>query len=415
MDALSSREPLALVFNCHVNGLGIIRSLGERGVPVLALDHNPRAIGLASRYATKVICPNPEESESKFISFLVTLGGKLWQKGVLYPTNDTWLIAVSKNRERLEPFYTLPFSGWDVIKRCTAKAEMYALAEEAGVPIPRTLVLRDLQQAEASRSDIPFPCIVKPSSPWSFPKELGSRVMSFSTWPELQSWLAANNDRIVREGIRVVVQEKIPGDARELYTFASYSDPFGTVVAHAVIRKIRQHPAEAGTIRIGEIVREERVVELGRRLVERIGYYGLANVEFKKDPRDSVFRLMEINPRSGMSNYLVTKAGANLAYLSYCDAIGRRRPNSASGSPGDVGQVWVVLWTALYDIVRRAVRHPLSAEVLKGSLEDLWMLLRRCKVFAVCSLRDPLPAAAFFWWNVRSLIRRDWNEQRDIR
>lgn len=403
------------MFNCHVNGLGIIRSLGEKSVPVLALDHNPRAIGLASRYATKAICPNPGIDESGFIEFLVDIGSKLRHKGILYPTNDTWLIAVSKHRERLEEFFRLPFSDWEVIKRCAVKEVMYRLAEEAGVPVPRTLVVGDLHQVVACRDEIVFPCVVKPSSPWLFPKELGRRVNAFSTWPELRRWVEANEESILQNEIRIVVQERIPGDAGGLYTFASYSNRSGSVIDYAVIRKVMQHPPEAGTIRMGEVVREEGVVALGRRLIEHMRFHGLANVEFKRDPRDGTFKLMEINPRSGMSNYFATRTGHNLAYLAYCDAIGEGRASAASGSPDRVGQVWVVFWAVLYDLVRRVVRHPLKAEVLRRSLGELWMMLRRRRVFAVCSLRDPLPGAAFFWWNAQRVIRRDWDEQRDLR
>ena len=40
------------------NGPGLIRSLGQAGVPVLALDPDPGATGFSSRYVTyAAICP----------------------------------------------------------------------------------------------------------------------------------------------------------------------------------------------------------------------------------------------------------------------------------------------------------------------------------------------------------------------
>ena len=40
------------------NGPGLIRSLGQAGVPVLALDPDPGATGLSSRHVTyAAVCP----------------------------------------------------------------------------------------------------------------------------------------------------------------------------------------------------------------------------------------------------------------------------------------------------------------------------------------------------------------------
>jgi D-aspartate ligase len=405
---LSSTEPVALVFNCHVNGLGIIRSLGEMGVPVLALDHDPQALGLASRYAARAVCPNVQEDESAFISYLIDLGSKLRTKGVLYPTNDAWLVAVSKCRELLQPYFVLPFAKWELIERCVVKPKMYALARDAGVPIPKTVVVSGLQRLEASKKEIPLPCIVKPASPWEYPAQLGMRVRGFSTWDALRTWFGLNDATITREGVALVVQELVQGRTEDLYTFASYSDRAGKVIGHGVIRKVSQHPPDAGTIRMGEVVQEDRIVELGTTLLERIGFHGLANVEFKRDARDGEFKLMEINPRSGMSNYFVTRAGCNLAFLAYCDALGRKIPGLASrGSNSGFGHIWLVLLPVLSDMLRRAIRHPLSGYAARTTLKEIKLMLTRRKVFGVASWRDPKPGWSYLVWALkRALLGR---------
>ena len=48
----SSEMPAALVFNCHITGLAVARSLGRRGVPVIGLDRDENGYGLHSRYTT---------------------------------------------------------------------------------------------------------------------------------------------------------------------------------------------------------------------------------------------------------------------------------------------------------------------------------------------------------------------------
>jgi predicted ATP-grasp superfamily ATP-dependent carboligase len=43
------------------------------------------------------------------------------------------------------------------------------------------------------------------------------------------------------------------------------------------------------------------VANLSRRLLAAFGYKGCSHVEFKLDPRDQSYRLMEINARAGLS------------------------------------------------------------------------------------------------------------------
>src|SRR4051794_41952705 len=87
-------RPSALVFNCHITGLAVARSLGARGVPVVGLDPDGGGYGLQSRHiAARGWCPNVLTDEAAFIAFLVDLAGQLEQPAVLFPTNDEWVMA----------------------------------------------------------------------------------------------------------------------------------------------------------------------------------------------------------------------------------------------------------------------------------------------------------------------------------
>ena len=48
----------AIVMNMFYTGLGIARSLGERGIPVIGLTAEHGIYGNFTRYARKVFCPN---------------------------------------------------------------------------------------------------------------------------------------------------------------------------------------------------------------------------------------------------------------------------------------------------------------------------------------------------------------------
>ncbi|MGB1526204.1 MAG: hypothetical protein ACPG9N_01380, partial [Miltoncostaeaceae bacterium] len=64
------------------NALGIIRSLAREGVPVMATDHDPRAMGLLSRHARKVVLADPVAHPDAFVEELEVLGRSLDARGV---------------------------------------------------------------------------------------------------------------------------------------------------------------------------------------------------------------------------------------------------------------------------------------------------------------------------------------------
>src|SRR5215831_10607088 len=132
-------RPAAVVFNSHITGLAVARSLGRRGVPVIALDRDPKGYALASKYATvTALCPNVLEDEEGFIQYLLDLGKVLDRPGVLYPANDEWVLAVNRHRDRLQQYFLIPFSGPEIVEPVLDKARLYRTATELAIPIPQT-------------------------------------------------------------------------------------------------------------------------------------------------------------------------------------------------------------------------------------------------------------------------------------
>ena len=105
---------------------------------------------------------------------------------------------------------------------------------------------------------------------------------------------SARNDA---EPFEPMVQELIPGGDDELYTVGSYIDAAGTVLGLFSGRKLRQSPPGIGTCRVGEAVWVQEAVDAALRLLRAFNFQGVSQVEFKRDPRDGRFKLMEVNPR----------------------------------------------------------------------------------------------------------------------
>lgn len=108
----------AIVFNVLFNGLGVIRALGENGIPVKALDSNKKAVGRYSKYTSNFqTVTDPSLDDKKFINELIEIGKKSDSKPVLFPTNDVWSIAVSKYKKELEKYFLIYNPDYSVINK----------------------------------------------------------------------------------------------------------------------------------------------------------------------------------------------------------------------------------------------------------------------------------------------------------
>jgi D-aspartate ligase len=308
----SSRDrPVAIVAKCGwVNGLAAIRSLGRRAVEVLALDYQPSALGFESRYATPVLCPDPLTAESRFIEFMLALGDDLGGAVPIFPTNDELLNAVGRNRETLGDRFLYPFPGWDLLGPIQTKRFQVERARALGVPHPRT--------SYEPTGDLGFPVLVKPSDPAPFQRAFGVHSFRCETIDELE---AAYQRALPYDPL---VQELVPGGDDALYTLGAYVSADGEALGMFCGRKLRQTPPGAGTCRVGESVWVDEVVEHGLRYLHGLGYYGLAQVEFKRDARDGEYKLMEINPRLWQWHGLAAACGVDLVDLAHRELLGER-------------------------------------------------------------------------------------------
>jgi predicted ATP-grasp superfamily ATP-dependent carboligase len=123
-----------------------------------------------------------------------------------------------------------------------------------------------------------------------------------------------------------MVQELIPGGDDTLYTVGSYVSREGVPLGVFSGRKLRQTPPGVGTCRVGEAVWMQEAVDAAMRLLKEFGYFGLSQVEFKRDHRDGRFKLMEINPRLWQWHGLAGACGVDLPRIAYEDLVGQAPP-----------------------------------------------------------------------------------------
>ncbi len=358
-----------------VNGLGAIRSLGRAGVPVLALDHRASALGFRSRYCLGLRTPHPEDEEEGFVEFLAELGEDLGTPAPIFPTHDDGLRAVARGRDRLGERFLYPFPPWERLAPIQSKRDQLAAASAAGLAVPETRYPRSPAEAAAASDELGYPVLVKPSEPVGFRRRMGRQAFRCTDRAEV--------GRAYEQAApwEPMVQELIPGGDEELYTLGSYLNEAGEPLGLFCGRKLLQTPPEIGTCRLGEARWVQEVVDGGLALLGALGFHGLSQVEFKRDPRDRRFKLMEVNPRLWQWHTLAAACGVDFPRIAYDDLLGRA---PAAARMDSDGRRWAIT------LLQR--ERPL--------------LVRPPYVDAIFALDDPKPGAAQVYRVLRSIGRR---------
>jgi len=313
-------DPLpAVVAVMSYSGLGIVRSLGRRGIPVYAIADSPEEVGMTSRYATAVVTPKIIESEEHTIQDLIQLGKRIGRPSVLYATGDSVVLPVSKYRDELKKYYRFLMPDHSVVERLLTKSGLSGAIEELKVPGPRSVIIHNPEKFAESASILEYPVIIKPifSASWyrhEVTDVIGVRkAILCNDAAEATSWY----EKLRPVDPRIILQELIPGDDSELYYVCGYYNRDGVLETAFAGRKLRLTPIHFGSASFVESVPGDELVPAADRLLSPLGYKGLFGVEFKKDPRDGVYKVIEVNVRWGLWDCLSARCGADLAYLAY--------------------------------------------------------------------------------------------------
>lgn len=397
---MEKRGPVIILGGC-VNALGIVRSLGQAGIPSIVM-HFCEDIALHSKYVyERFICPHPAIETESFISFMVEVGKQLPRKAVLFCDNDISLITISRHQKELEPYYLYPMSSWHVIERCIDKAQLHKLAVKAGVPHPKTIIISNIRELQPYNNEIIYPCVLKPAITMGFAEKLGlpSRTLNIETADELDYW----QSRMIDSGFEntpLILQELIPGGVESLYTLTAYSNKNGDILAYSTGHKIRQNPANLGTIISGRVTPTPELLLLGQKLIKAAGFYGISNTEFKKDPRDGVFKLIEINPRPGMWNYSVMASGINMPYIAYEEIHGNKMV-SVRSSKREL--VWIL---SIMDLYFSTYGYKKTGFPEYSMTFRKWLAtIKGKKVDGVFMLNDPKPGLIYIYRTLKSAFR----------
>jgi predicted ATP-grasp superfamily ATP-dependent carboligase len=372
-----TQQPVgAVVIGGDFHGLGIVRSLGRRGIPVCVID-DEYSIGRFSRYTTFAETAPSIRREAETVDFLLEIAKRRNLKGwVLFPTRDEIVAAVARHRSALTEWYRVPTPEWDCIKWAWNKWNTYCLAEKIRIPIPRTWAPRSVEELDEIPAE--FPLGIKPAVKEDFFYATKAKAWRANNRDELRALFEKASRHVA--GNEVLVQEIIPGGGSNQFSSCVFVKD-GLAIGRMAAKRWRQHPPEFGrAATFVETVDCPQLEEPTLRFLRAIGYYGLAEVEYKLDPRDGQYKLLDVNARTWGFHCLGPSAGVDFSYLLFADQLGQR-VETCSGQPG-------VGWIRMVTDIPTSFREIISGRLALSNYLDT---LKNFRIESVFSRDDVMP------------------------
>jgi predicted ATP-grasp superfamily ATP-dependent carboligase len=188
----------------------------------------------------------------------------------------------------------------------------------------------------------------------------------------------------------LMIQEFIPGDHESDWMFNGYANSAGQCLMGITGVKLRQYPAYTGLTSLGICLQNAEVQRWAATFMERTGYSGILDMDFRYDARDGEYKLLDANPRVGATFRLfVGENGMDVVRAQYLDLTGQAVPAVKSRE----GRKWMVEDCDLLSCLRYFRDGKLTAS-------DWLKSHRGIQETAIFALDDPLPA---LWMGLRDV------------
>jgi D-aspartate ligase len=383
--------PGALVVGGDYRGLGIVRSLGRRGIPVWVLTDGDDVLATRSRYAARHMPLEGHAYDEQSASLLRLADRHALDGWTLFPTSDRSAAMVGQHHAELAERYVLTTPSWDTLRWAFDKRLTYELAERLGITYPRTWKAADADEAAAL--PVEYPVIVKPAV-----REEDNALTVAKAWRaddpvELHARFAEGAE-LLPAG-ELLIQELVPGGGESQVSYTALCDE-GHPLATLMARRTRQYPPDFGRASTYvETIEQPEIEDPSERLLAELKFTGLVELEYKRHPTSGEFKLLDVNPRVWGWQSLCGRAGVDFPYLAW------RLAHSEPVAParGAVGVRWVRHSTDLPTSLREMLGRRLSPRTylasLRGPIES-----------AIFARDDPAPGLWEYPMLVGTLVRR---------
>ena len=389
----SAEHVRPIVLGDGITALGVVRSLGRAGLePTLACRAGDFA-GRSRWVRGRTLDLTESDDPRALVAGLRAVGV---DRGVLIPCSDLWSQAVSHLPDEERGGFPTSMPSVDVVELLVDKGLFAETLDRFDVPHPATLAVAAVSDLAGVDLNGFF---LKPRDSQRFSQIFRKKAIRFADRREAEEGLQAMADA----GLTAVLQEYVPGPPTAHYFVDGFVDRTGVLRALFARRRIRMFPTDFGNSSMMVSVPLEEAAPAAdslERLFSGIGYRGTFSAEFKRDPRDGAFRLLEVNSRPWWYIGFADHCGVDVSVMIYRDALGLP-VESVNGYA--VGERCVLLPQDFraYRAIRRTerlsfvswVRSWIGATPSIFQRNDPFPALG-LPIFAVRRRRRPAPAAA---------------------
>jgi predicted ATP-grasp superfamily ATP-dependent carboligase len=373
----------AVVIGADTGALGVVRSLGRGGVPVIVVNDDARCPAMHSRYARPFLVDSI--SGLALVDGLLDLAACLNAQPVLFPTSDTHVRTISEYRERLEKAFRFRLPDHRRVCELLHKSGVQHLSEKHGFPMPRAVAVcceRDFE----GLSEIRFPAVVKPGTKELISRDRAPRACQVSSRDEAEAVCR----EILPRAPDLIVQEWIEGAESEIHFCLQFRGDEGITVSSFTGRKLRSWPPQTGSTASCMAAPEvaSMLEPLTTAFFNAVQSVGMCSMEFKRDRRSGQFFMIE--PTIGRTDWqeeVATLHGINIPLTAYCYELGLPVP-MAELSPGPV--IWrdpPAYWRSV--LATQSTRDEAPAGAIVKS--------------ACWRFEDPMPLVYFWFEWIREL------------
>lgn len=353
--------------------LAIGRSLGRRGIQVDAGWCRQDSFALRSRFITPV--PGQEqahEGEAAIDSLAQQLRSVAYD--LVIPITDQAIQALRSRRTELTQACRLAMPSEGALSVVLDKRETARLADELRIPVPTSWTISDPSQLDEIGT-LPLPALVKPTSSADGSSEGKRFVRRVDTREELYSHVSF----LLRDTDEVVLQERVAGGGVGVNVLAAS----GKILFAFQHVRLHETLGYGATYRKSAALSKE-LLAAAEKLIGAMNYTGVAMVEFRVDPTNGTWRLLEINGRFWGSLPLAIASGADFPHYLYSLVVdsqedfpaGYRIGTHCRSMLGDVRWWWRCLarrnCSALEDVaelgwaIERRPKKQLLRDVTRG-------------------------------------------------
>ncbi len=260
--------------------LPIIRSMAKKGINTTVLTSSNVYVSQFSKYRQKQFLVPSTSLENEYEKAVEKIVRKV-KFDMLFPLSEWSLMPISKNRGKIAPYVKLPLASHESILACFDKRSTLKLAEENDVPIPLTRQVKDSSELKLVAEEMSYPCVVKPR--WSMVWKKDRAFDRRGGFVNSPSELVATYNSIHQYFPYPLIQEYVPGVN---YSVAAVYNR-GKPRAFCCIKVQRAWPRSGGNSCYRESAPlDPSMKKYAEKLLEALNWHGIAEVEFKLDPRD---------------------------------------------------------------------------------------------------------------------------------